>query len=214
MREPIVAATRSGHKLREIREIRLEVGGPEVIDLAAAGVPYEPAEETIEVFDTFAGNALAKARHFAARAGRAALADDSGICVDALNGAPGVRSKRFCGRADLEGAALDRANNDLLLERLSGTGEGGRAAHYRCVVALVTPEGEEFLFEGRCDGIILPAPRGEGGFGYDPLFRLADEDRTFAEIGPAEKNRVSHRAGALRAFTDWYTRRAGRPVIS
>lgn len=210
MRKPIVLATRSGHKLREIRDILEEVRGPEVIDLAAAGVPYEAVEETIEAFDSFAENALAKARHFAARSGRPALADDSGICVDALGGAPGVRSKRFSGRTDLEGVALDRANNSLLLERLSDVPEGERGAHYRCVVALVNPGGEEFIFEGRCDGLILLAPRGEGGFGYDPLFRLRDDDRTFAEIGPAEKNRVSHRARVMRAFAEWFAGRNER----
>ena len=210
MSDPIVLASRSAHKLREIREILEEVGGPEVIDLATAGVPHDPVEETIEAFDTFADNALAKARYFAERSGRSALADDSGICVDALGGAPGVRSKRFSGRDDLEGVALDQANNRLLLERLVDVPESERSAHYRCVVALVTPEGQEFVFEGRCDGVVLPTARGEGGFGYDPLLRLLDEDRTFAEMGPAEKNRVSHRARAIRAFAEWFAEQNGR----
>lgn len=193
-----MVATRSAHKLREIREIMEAAGGPAVIDLEAAGIGYDPAEESIEVHETFAENALAKARYFARLSGMATLADDSGLCVDALDGAPGVRSKRFSGRSDLEGEVLDAANNSLLLERLSGVPRERRGAHYVCVAAVVEPGGEERIFEGRCAGEIVTEPRGGGGFGYDPLFYVADEGATFGEIEPARKNRISHRARAMR----------------
>ena len=204
MREPIVVSTRSAHKLGEIRRIIEDEGGPSVIDLEAAGVACDPAEEEIEVYETFAENALAKARYFAAASGRPVLADDSGICVDALGGKPGVRSKRFSGRIDLDGAELDAANNALLLERMRDVPGAGRGAHFLCVAALVLPGGEEHLFEGRCDGTILEAERGRGGFGYDPLFRPDGFELSFAEIDSAMKNRVSHRARAIRALARWF----------
>lgn len=199
MRSPVLVATRSPHKLREIREILAELSGPEVLDLTAAGVPYEPEEEQIELHDTFADNALAKARHFAGRTGLTTLADDSGLCVDALGGAPGVHSRRFSGRSDLDGQALDAANNALLLERMQSVPSGSRQAHYVCVAAIAEPGGSESVFEGRCGGEILTAPRGDGGFGYDPLFFVTEENATFGEIHPERKNRVSHRARAIAA---------------
>lgn len=198
MTDRLLVATRSAHKLREIREIMTEAGGPAVIDLGAAGVAYDPAEESIEVHETFAENALAKARYFARLSGMATLADDSGLCVDALGGAPGVRSKRYSERDELTAEALDAANNDLLLERLSGVPRERRGAHYVCVAAVVEPDGEERVFEGRCDGEIVTEPRGGGGFGYDPLFYVAEEDATFGEIESTRKNRISHRARAVR----------------
>jgi XTP/dITP diphosphohydrolase len=200
MSRPVLVATRSGHKLREIRQILEETGPVELIDLVRAGIPHDPAEEGIEAFDTFRENALAKARWFAEQSGMKTVADDSGICVDALGGAPGVYSKRFSGRPDLEGEALDAANNALLLERLGDLPAEQRAAHYVCVAAIVDPEsGGEVVFRGRCDGVILEAARGEGGFGYDPLFYLPDEGMTFGELDPQRKNRISHRARAFRA---------------
>ena len=200
MSEPVLVATRSGHKLREIREILAELQVGSLIDPDGAGIAVDPAEDGIEVFDTFAGNALAKARYFAARSGLLTLADDSGLCVDALDGGPGVRSRRFSGRADLEGEALDLANNALLLEKLRGVPSDGRTAHYLCVAAVVDPAtGEESWFEGRCDGVILDAPSGASGFGYDPLFLVPSEGRSFGEIALARKNRISHRAHAMRA---------------
>lgn len=199
MTSTVLVATRSGHKLREIREILAGIAELELIDLNAAGLAYEPAEESIEMHDTFRANALAKARHFARRSGMLTLADDSGLCVDALQGGPGVHSKRFSGRSDLDGAALDRANNALLLERLTGVPRERRRAHYLCVAAVVDPEGREDVYEGRCDGEILETLRGSGGFGYDPLFLVGDEGATFGEIDPARKNEISHRARAMRA---------------
>ena len=197
---PLLVATRSAHKLREIREILRSLDGPEVIDLTQAGIPYDPAEETIEIHDSFVDNALAKARYFAERAGLPVLADDSGLCVDALGGAPGVRSKRFSGREDINGSALDAANNQLLLERLDGVPRERRTAHYICVAAVVAPSGEERVVEGRCDGLIVESPSGAGGFGYDPLFYVPSQGATFAEVDPARKNELSHRARAIRSI--------------
>ena len=200
---PVVVATRSADKRREIAQILGKVEGLTVIGLEDAGVEERPEEEEIEVFDTFRENALAKARYYARRAGRLALADDSGLCVDALDGRPGVLSKRFSGRTDLTGLELDLSNNALLLERMRTTPPEQRGAHFVCVVALVDPvSGREGIVEGSCDGVILHAPRGSGGFGYDPLFYLPSEDATFGELPPARKNQVSHRSAAVRAAAD------------
>jgi XTP/dITP diphosphohydrolase len=194
----VVVATRSPDKLREITQMLGEIPELRVLDLDGAGVEKEPEEDSIEVFDSFAGNAEAKARYYAARSGLLTLADDSGLCVDALGGAPGVWSKRFSGRHDLAGVELDRANNALLLERLAGVPEVERTAHYLCAVALLDPaSGWLEAVEGRCDGVILASPRGEGGFGYDPLFFLPEEGATFGELPPERKNRLSHRARAV-----------------
>jgi XTP/dITP diphosphohydrolase len=206
----LVVATRSEHKLNEIRELLRDIPNLEVVDLIQAGVEETAAEDDIEVHDTFAENALAKARYFADRTGEAVLADDSGLCVDALRGAPGVRSKRFSGRADLRGAGLDRANNSVLLARLLDVPLERRTAHFSCAVALVRPRGSTELFHGRCDGVILPEPRGVGGFGYDPLFLSDEIGNTFAEATPEEKNRVSHRARAVSAARGALRELAGR----
>lgn len=202
----LLVATRSAHKLREIREILPPLPGIELVDLTAAGLAPSPEEDAVEAFDSFAENALAKAGYFAARSGLPVLADDSGLCVDALGGAPGVRSKRFAGRADLSGAALDQANNQLLLDRLRGVPPEQRSAHYQCAVALVDAGGREVVREGWCHGRILEAPRGSGGFGYDPLFYVPELAATFAEVDATEKNRVSHRAAAVRAAGDLLAR--------
>ncbi len=195
----LVVATRSAPKLREIAAILPEIAGLTLRDLDSAGLFAKPEEEGIEAFATFRENALAKARYFARCSGRMVLADDSGLCVDALDGAPGVHSKRFSGRLDLEGEALDRANNELLLRSLEGVPLQRRTARYVCAVALVEPEGREATFEGRCEGLILPSAYGEKGFGYDPLFLLPAAEATFGEVDGALKNRVSHRARAVRA---------------
>ena len=198
----LVVATRSEHKLSEIRKMLDDIPGLDVIDLNAAGVEESDEEDAVEAHDTFAENALAKARYFARRAGTTVLADDSGLCVDVLNGAPGVRSKRFSGRTDVRGTALDRANNALLLATLEDVPAEERTAHYTCAVAVVTPTGAEHVFYGECYGRILHEPRGVGGFGYDPLFLSDDLGVTFAEADPQEKNRVSHRARAIAAAHD------------
>ena len=196
----LVVATRSADKLREIRQLLAGVEGLEVVDLDSAGVAEEREEDGVEIHDTFRDNALAKARYYSRRAGALTLADDSGLCVDALDGGTGVYSKRFSGRTDLKGVELDRANNALLLERLRGVPTERRGAHYVCAIALVDPRrGREALMEGSCHGLILESPRGTGGFGYDPLFYLSTDGATFGELPSARKNEVSHRAEAVRA---------------
>lgn len=196
----IAVGTRNSHKLDEIRGI-LDAGrGLEIVGLDDLAVPYTPEEDAVEVYDSFIGNAMAKAAFYAARTGLPTLADDSGLAVDALGGAPGVRSKRFSGRPDLSGAELDRANNQLLLERLRDTPPERRTAHFVCVAALALPDGRSLAVIGTVAGRIAQEPRGQGGFGYDPLFLLPDLGVTFAELSPDEKNRLSHRARAFRAL--------------
>lgn len=195
----ILVATRSQHKLQEIRQLLAE-DGVQLLDLDEAGIPSSPEEDGIEAFDTFEANALAKARYFAQRSGLPTLADDSGLCVDALDGGPGVWSKRFSGRSDLNGSELDESNNDTLLERLDGVPEDRRGAHYTCVMALVLPDGREIVRRGTVDGIILEERRGTGGFGYDPLFFVPEIGCAFGETTKETKNRLSHRAEAIRAI--------------
>lgn len=194
----LVVATRSAHKLREIRTLLGSLPGLRLQDLNEAAVPESAEEEGIEVFDTFAANALAKARYFGRLTGAWVLSDDSGLCVEALSGAPGVRSKRFSGRIDLRGDALDRANNEHLLAALQGVPVDQRTACYVCAAALVGPRGEEAVFHGICTGRIEDAPRGDQGFGYDPLFLLPSRGATFGQLPASEKDRVSHRARAMR----------------
>lgn len=206
----LLVATRSRHKLQELRTLLAGVPALRLVDLEEHGIPDDPAEEGVEAHDTFEANALAKARFFAARSELPVVADDSGLCVDALGGAPGVRSKRFSGRADLSGEALDGANNRLLLERLRGVPLPGRTAHYRCAIALVDTGGAEHVFQGRCDGLVAGEPSGAGGFGYDPLFYVPALGATLGEVPPADKHRVSHRARAAAALAEWLrSRRRG-----
>jgi len=158
----------------------------------------DPEEEG----DTFAANALHKARELHRLTGLPTLADDSGLEVDALGGAPGVRSKRFSQEGTTE------ANNQLLLRRLEGVER--RTARFRCVLALVTDAGEATV-EGTCEGSIAHTPRGEGGFGYDPLFLPAETPgRSMAELAPEEKNRISHRGRAMSALPELLARMVGR----
>lgn len=199
----LLAATRSADKLREIRRILAPYTGLEVIDLHEAGIPESPDEDAVEAFDSFEENALAKARYFAARSDLPVLADDSGLCVDALGGAPGVRSKRFSGRSDLRGVELDRANNALLLERLTGVPDPDRTGRYVCAAAVVLPAGTDRVSIGTCEGVILAGPRGSGGFGYDPLFLVPETGSTFGELSPGDKDRLSHRGMAVRAAGQW-----------
>ncbi len=198
-------ATRSTGKVREIRRILDVVPGLEVLDLDQAGIPYDPAEDDLEPFDSFEENALSKARWFHARSGLPVVADDSGIAVDALGGAPGVRSKRFApdadaGGAGLEGRELDDANNLHLVRSLAGVPPERRTARYVCVAALVEADAEPLLLRGEAPGVVVDAPRGEGGFGYDPFVFDAEVGKTFAEMTPAEKDARSHRGAAFRAL--------------
>jgi XTP/dITP diphosphohydrolase len=195
----VLLATRSADKAREIRRILGNAFGP-IITLDQAGIAESPAEDDVEAFDTFLDNARAKADFFMRRAGMPTLADDSGICVDALGGAPGVYSKRFSGRADLRGLDLDRANNERLLRDLVGVPEHRRSAHYTCAAVLHLPDGRRFAAIGTCTGLILTEPRGTGGFGYDPLFLDPDTGLSFGESAHGAKDAKSHRARAFRAL--------------
>jgi XTP/dITP diphosphohydrolase len=201
---PLVLATRSAGKIRELRALCAALGyATETLD--ALGVAETSAEDGIECFETFSENAEAKARYFAALLpGRVILAEDSGLEVDALGGAPGVRSKRWAGSV-ASGAQLDAENNAALQRALRDALPGdafnaraARRARYRCVAVLVRA-GDAWYGEGQVEGVITPAPRGAGGFGYDPYFDSDELGQTFAEASPEEKSRVSHRARAVRA---------------
>lgn len=182
----LIIASGNVGKLREIRAI---LGGKfdEILSMKEAGIYHE----TVEDGATFLENAQKKAREIAALSGCAALADDSGICVDSLGGAPGIYSARFCGRH-----GDDDANNLLLVEKLQG--QENRKAHYTCAVSLVYPNGKELHAEGELHGEIIDTPRGHGGFGYDPYFYLPSYGCTAAELPAEEKNQISHRAEALK----------------
>jgi XTP/dITP diphosphohydrolase len=201
--EPLLIATRSGGKLRELHEL-FGKSGIAIVDLREAGIPEGPAEESLEAFDTFEDNALAKARYFAKATGRPVIADDSGLEVEALGGKPGVRSKRWSERADLSGLALDQANNEFLLAAMRGL--TNRRARYVAVAALVDGA-REMTFRGTTPGSILEQPHGTGGFGYDPYFLSDELEITFAEASVEQKERVSHRGRAFRALigalTSW-----------
>lgn len=190
MAEKFVLATHNPGKLAEMRAI-LSGLGVEVLSPAEAGVEAD-VEET---GSTFAENAMLKAKAVCAAAGLPAVADDSGLCVDALNGAPGVYSARYGGEG------LDDRGRCLLLLN-SMRGQATRAAHFACAVACAFPNGDTLEAEGRCDGAIAFAPLGEGGFGYDPVFLLPEKGKTFGQIGPEEKSAVSHRGKALAAFAE------------
>ncbi|HEY8166423.1 MAG TPA: non-canonical purine NTP pyrophosphatase [Gemmatimonadaceae bacterium] len=207
-RRKILIATRSSGKLRELRELFHELH-VDAIDVAAAGIPYDPREEEIESYPTFVENALAKARYFhGASGGMPTIGDDSGLEVDALNSAPGVLSKRFSGRRDLKRQALDDANNAKLLAELGladvaaikKTGNAApRTARYRCAAAFVDGD-QEIVREGSIEGRIIDSPRGSSGFGYDPYFEADELGGTFAEASWETKSRVSHRGRAFRAL--------------
>lgn len=203
----LVLATRSAGKLAEIRRILSVVPGLRVLDLAGAGVPYDPAEEHLEPHDSFEENAVSKARFFQRLSGLPTVADDSGLEVEALRGAPGVRSKRFAPDADVPGTNVDEANNRYLLRALEGIALSGRAARFVCVAALVAPERAPEVFRGEARGIILEGPRGKSGFGYDPLFLDRELGKTFAELSSDEKNGRSHRGRAFRALAESLLRR-------
>lgn len=184
----LVVASGNKNKLREIAEIFTEF---EVLSQKEAGFDAE-VEETGK---TFLENALIKARAACAALGCPVLADDSGLCVAALNGAPGVYSARYCGRH-----GSDEENRALLLKNMQGITD--RAAHFACAVALVFPNGKEIVAEGRTYGKILTEEIGNGGFGYDCLFESEDLKKSFAVATAEEKNRVSHRYRALQSLLE------------
>jgi XTP/dITP diphosphohydrolase len=192
----LLVATRSRGKQHEARRL-LEGSGIEIVFPDQAGVGTSSEEELLELHPTFEGNARAKAEYFHRRTGLPTVADDSGLEVLALGGEPGVRSRRWAGQ-DGPDHVVEKANNEFLLRRLLGAPPLKRKARYRCVLALVRggkllPE----IFEGTCSGTIADAPRGTGGFGYDPLFISDELGMTFGEAAPDAKDNVSHRGRAF-----------------
>jgi XTP/dITP diphosphohydrolase len=190
----LVLSTRNAHKLREFDGM-----------LAPHRVHPLPDEVELppETGETFAENALVKARAAAAATGRTAIADDSGISAYALGGRPGVRSARYAGEQ-----ARDEENLQKLLDEVPDAGD--RRVAYVCALAYADPDGEERVFEARCEGTLAHDPRGDGGFGYDPAFLPADRDdgRTMAELTPEEKHAISHRGRAARMLLEWLGERA------
>jgi len=184
----LVLATANAGKVRELRALIAEWGAIEVLSLADVAHLEMPEESG----ETYLENAVLKARAVASATGLPALADDSGIEVDALGGAPGVRSARY--------AATDAARNARLLAALHDVPEERRTARYRAVVALAFPDDTVLTAEGSCEGRIAHEPRGSGGFGYDPIFIATELGRTVGEVSDEEKARVSHRARAIRAL--------------
>jgi len=187
----VVLATRNAGKLTELRRILArEAPGCEVLGLD----DVSPYDEPAETEPTFEGNALIKARAALAATGLPALADDSGLCVDALNGMPGVLSARWAGGRD------DGANNALLLAQLAEVPDDRLGAEFRCAAALVFPGGDERVEVGVVRGRLLRTPSGSGGFGYDPLFVADGQSLSNAELEPGDKDTISHRGRALRAI--------------
>lgn len=220
----LVLATRNAHKVIEMRTILAEaladalaaapaggvagdgaglmVGGAAALDGAVVGLDAYDAPDVAETGLTYGANALIKARAAAALTGLPAVADDSGLSVDVLGGAPGVFSARWAGRH-----GDDRANLELLLGQLGDVPDEHRGARFVCAIALVHPAGNgrqrshpEYVEHGELPGVLERSPRGAGGFGYDPILRPHGSSRTLAELDPAEKNRISHRSQALRAM--------------
>jgi XTP/dITP diphosphohydrolase len=191
-----VLATRNAHKLRELAAML----APHELEPLPADVELPP-----ETGSTFAENAVIKAEAAARATGRPAIADDSGIVVEALGGRPGIRSARFAGED-----ATDEQNLAKLLAELCGHSD--RRAAYVCALAVVSPGSQPELFEERCTGVVIAEPRGTGGFGYDPAFvpdeRASGDERTMAELPPAEKDAISHRGKAARALLDRLSVRA------
>ncbi|MDI2131373.1 RdgB/HAM1 family non-canonical purine NTP pyrophosphatase [Yinghuangia seranimata] len=188
----LVLATRNAHKVTELQQILKGAG----LDVELVGVDVFPdVPDVPETGLTFAANALLKAHAVAKATGLPAVADDSGLCVEALNGMPGIFSARWAGRH-----GDDRANLELLLAQLSDIAVEHRAAYFACAAALALPDGTERVVEGRLNGILTFAPRGTGGFGYDPVLQVDGDSRTTAELTPDEKNAISHRGRAFRAL--------------
>lgn len=192
----IVAATRNKKKAAEMKEILTQVGITDVITLDEAGVVGE-VEETGE---TFSENALIKARAAFEATGMPSIADDSGLAVDVLGGEPGVYSARY---ASTNGEnADDDANTEKLLEKLKGVPENERTARFVSAIAYIDKDGNEITVIGKCEGIITGSKRGDGGFGYDPVFFYPPFGKTFGEMSEAEKNTISHRAAGIKALCE------------
>jgi len=189
--EKLAVATKNARKLREIARICADWP----VAWLTVESTHEPWPDVEEPHDTYLDNALAKAREVAAAFGVPAIADDSGIEVDALGGAPGPRSARYAGED-----ATEEENLDELLAAIREVPAGDRSARYRCVAAIAWPDGGEVWEEGVCEGMLETEPRGSGGFGYDPAFVPVGSDRTMAELTDEEKDRISHRGRAFRAL--------------
>lgn len=196
--ERLLLATRNRGKLRELARLFDDL--PAAPALLCVDDLDEPPDDVVEDGETFEENALKKAREVARATGLPTLADDSGLEVDALDGAPGVHSARYAGEH-----GDDEANNARLLRELRGVPDAERTARFRCVLAFVDGD-HEHLCSGACEGRVGHAPRGDGGFGYDPLFVIED-GRTMAELSPADKDERSHRARAARAMIAHLARR-------
>lgn len=190
----VLLATRNVKKLQELQRIMDKALGPHTVQLVSlADLPDYP--EAPETGLTFGENALLKAREGVKYTGLPTVADDSGLAVDALSGMPGVFSARWSGRH-----GDDKANLELVLAQISDVPDEHRGAAFVCAAALVLPGGKEHLVEGRQPGRLVRAPRGEGGFGYDPIFVADGQERTNAELSPEEKDAISHRGKAFRAL--------------
>lgn len=200
-RRRVLLASRNPHKLEELRgllaHIPIDIVTPEEV-----GIEEESAEDGIECWEGFAANALAKAAWFRARSGLPTLADDSGLCVDALDGGPGVHSRRFAPAGMVRGEGQDHANNRHLLNVLDNRPASDRGAHFGCAIALLDERFHVVAF-GRVDGSIATAERGSGGFGYDPLFIVPEFGRTFGELSAEVKAGISHRSRAAQAIRAW-----------
>ncbi|MGN6330418.1 MAG: RdgB/HAM1 family non-canonical purine NTP pyrophosphatase [Motilibacteraceae bacterium] len=192
MTEKLVLATRNAHKVLELRRILLDAG----LDVELVGTDEFPGLADVpETGETFAENALIKARAVCAATGLPAVADDSGLCVDALNGMPGIFSARWAGRH-----GDDLANLELVLGQVSDVPDERRGGQFVCAAAVAVPDGREHAVTGSLPGTIVRAPRGANGFGYDPVFVPEGEARTTAELSPEEKDAISHRGRAFRAL--------------
>lgn len=188
----LILATRNAGKITELHAILADAG----LDLELVGADaYPEIPDVKETGVTFTENALLKAHALAQATGLPAVADDSGLCVDVLNGAPGIFSARWSGTH-----GDDRANLDLLLAQLSDIGDEHRAAHFACAAALALPDGTERVVEGQMRGTLRHTPTGTNGFGYDPILQPEGHDVTCAELTPAQKNAISHRGKAFRAL--------------
>jgi XTP/dITP diphosphohydrolase len=191
MKELVIASKNKG-KIKEIQASFQNIG-VKVISLAE----FEEIPDAVEDGKTFEENALIKAHFYSKLTGKACLADDSGLEVDVLHGEPGVYSARYAGEA-----ATDTDNNSKLITELQKVNGIGSTARFRCVLAFVDMNGENILCNGSCEGIILEKERGNGGFGYDPLFYIEELKKTMAEITVEEKNQISHRGAALRVMAE------------
>ncbi len=192
MKRQIVLATRNRGKIRELQALMKDFG-IEVVSVA----DIKGAPEVEEDADTFIGNSLKKAREIASATGFMALADDSGLVVDALDGAPGVYSARYAGDN-----ATDEENYLKLLEEMRDIPDEKRTARFKCVMVLFHPSGQWISAEGSCEGVIAREPAGSEGFGYDPVFFVPELNRCMAQISPDEKNAISHRGNALKKLRE------------